>query len=161
MKSVAKGLLMILILSIIIEPLVEVANIIKEQIVLGTAVSNACRAARNRSLNYEKHRDIQAIIDEDTFREYFSEAFEDAMKVTRTASEENSITFTSKDGRHIIVELDITYLKDTTDKEFSKVEMTVTSQYKFKTKYLQLVEKMNGETFELTSDRMLLIRIRN
>ncbi|MCI3920622.1 hypothetical protein MO973_10295 [Paenibacillus sp. TRM 82003] len=165
MKQIAIGMLTVLLLSVLIEPLVEIANVMREKILLGTALTNAGRAARDRSLVYERMRDRDAEIDEALFREYFAEAFEDAMNVSRTTEDDESIAFASNDGKYhpFLVTLDIDTTTDPiTGQRTSEVRAKAESTYKFKTKFLRLMhDGMGGADYELTSERLLVVRIRN
>ncbi|HEX9058743.1 MAG TPA: hypothetical protein VF941_01035 [Clostridia bacterium] len=164
MKNIAIGLLMVVLLSVLVEPMVEIANVMREKIVLGTALSNACRAAKDRSLIYEKQRDRNAEIDQDMFKDYFAEAFESAMNVTRKPTTGSDLTFTSNDGKYntFTVTLDIVSSTDpVTEQTVTQVNAKAESKYKFKTKYLKLAEGSESVGYDLTSERMLLLRVRN
>jgi len=164
LKNIAIGILMVILLSVLVEPMVEIANVMREKIILGTALSNSCRAAKDRSLNYEKLRDRDAEIDEDLFIEYFIEAFEDAMNATGEAVNGNILTFVSNDGKYntFTVTLDIVNSTDpSTDQSITTVNVRAESHYKFKTKYLKMAESSSGTDYKLTSERMLLMRVRN
>lgn len=164
MKNIAIGLLMVVFLSILVEPLVELANVMREKIILGSALSNSCRAAKDRSLEYEKQRDMDAEVDLDFFKDYFSDAFEDAMNVTRTPSAGSTLLFTPNDDKYntFTVTLDIICTPDTdTGKNITEVHVKAESPYKFKTKYLKLAESASGIGYNLTSERMLLLMVRN
>lgn len=153
---------MVLLLSVLVEPLVEIANVMREKIILGTALTNACRAAKDRSLEYEKWRQLDAEINQDTFKDYFSDAFEDAMNVTRNPTSGSIMTFQSNDGKYntISVKLDFT-IKTEEGRSISEVNARAESLYKFKTKYLKLAESAGVDGYHLTGERMLLISIRN
>lgn len=84
MKNIAIGVLVVILASVLLEPLVELLNLGRENIILGTALSNSARSARDRSLEYEFQRNLDAKVNEDKFAEYFSDAFEAAMNVTHT-----------------------------------------------------------------------------
>lgn len=56
LRTIAVSILIAVMLSILIAPLTEVFNISREQIVLSTALNNALRSAKDRSLVYEKLR---------------------------------------------------------------------------------------------------------
>ena len=164
MKNIAIGLLMVVLLSVLVEPLVEMGNVLREKILIGSALSNACRAAKNRSLIYEKMRDLDAEIDKEVFKDYFSEAFESAMNATRSSTSGDTIVFTSNDGKYntFKVDLDITTTKDVyTEQSITEVRVKAESFYKFKTKYLKLAEEAGGAGYEITSERMLLLKVEN
>lgn len=164
MKNIAIGLLMVVLLSVLIEPLVELANVMKEKIILGSALSNACRAAKDRSLNYEKQRDLDAEVDLDDFEDFFADAFEDAMNVTRIPSAGSTLLFTSNDNKYntFTVTLDIISKPDADNgKNITEVYVKAESPYKFKTKYLKLAESASEVGYNLSSERMYLLMVRN
>lgn len=164
MKNIAIGLLMVVFLSILVEPLVELANVMREKIVLGSALSNSCRVAKDRSLEYEKQRDMDAEVDLDLFKDYFSIAFEDAMNVSSTPSAGNMLLFTPNDDKHntFAVTLDVICEPNIfTGKNITEVHVRAETPYKFKTKYLKLAESASGIGYNLTSERMLLLMVSN
>ncbi|WP_223068042.1 hypothetical protein [Paenibacillus caui] len=167
MKNVAIGILVIILASILIEPLVELLNLGRENIVLGTAITNSARSAKDRSLEYDAQRNLNAQVDEETFADYFSEAFEEAMNVTRTNSGESdtSLEFRSNDGKYndITVTLDFQEEENRdTEQIVSTVTMEAESNYKFKTKYMKLAEDAGEDVdYMLTERRVLVLSIKN
>jgi hypothetical protein len=156
------GLLLVILLSVWVEPLVEIANVMREKIMLGSALTNACRAAKNRSLVYEKQRDLDAEVDPNLFRDYFSEAFEDALNLTRTTTAGDTITFTSNDGKYHPFEVTIQFQTESElGRETSKVSVEARSKYLFKTKYLKLASSAISSDYEMVSNRMLILAVRN
>lgn len=165
MRNMAIGILIVIMLSIFIEPLTEVVNVCREKIVLGTAISNASRAAKNRSLVFEDMRNLDAKIDKDRFVDLFSESFEDALQVTRTRREGNTLKFTSDNGKYneFTVTLDF---EETTDyyseRTITKVTVNAQSAYKFKTKFLKIANDEGEDVgFMLTEERKLLLSVKN
>lgn len=155
---------MVILLSVLVEPMVEIANVMREKVLLGTALSNSCRAAKDRSLNYEKLRDRDAEVDEDLFIQYFSEAFEDAMNATRQSVNGNILTFESNDDKYNAFTVTLDFISSTdpvSDQSITTVNVKAESHYKFKTKYLKMAESSSGSEYTLTSERMLLMRVRN
>lgn len=167
MKNVAIGILVVFLAVVLLQPIAEIANLTKEKVLLGTALTNAARSARDRSLEYEFMRNLDAKVDREKFVGYFTESFEDAMNFTCTnkGQSEDTLRFVSNDGRYneFIVELDFTEEDDLeTEQLVSKVEMTATTEYKFKTKYLQLAEAAGEDTAtELKSKRSLILDVKN
>ncbi len=155
---------MVILLSVIIEPLVEIANVMREKIIIGTALTNSCRAAHDRSLAYSKRRDADAETDSENFKYYFSEAFEAAMNVTRVPTIGDTLSFTSNDDKYnkFTVSLNIANITDSyTDRSITKVNVKAESIYRFKTKFLKLATDTSRIDYNLTSERMLLLRVRN
>jgi len=164
LKNIAIGLLMVVLLSILVEPLIEIANIMREKIIIGSALTNSCRAAEERCIDFGKQRDMDVEIDADLFKDYFSEAFESAMNVIRTPASGTTMTFTSDDGKYntFTVTLNISNTVDAFNgKRITEVDVKLKTRYKFKTKYLKLAEGASGTSYDMLSERMLLLRVRN
>ncbi len=156
---------MVIFLSVLVEPMVEMANVLTEKIILGSALSNACRAAKDTSLKYDMHRGLDAELDQDSFRNYFSDAFESSMNVTGTATVGNIMTFTSNDGKYntFYITLDINErIDDDTEQTVTEVGVKAETIYKFRTKYLKLAEAAGQDVdYRLVSERMLLLSVKN
>lgn len=165
MRNIAIGLLLVILVSIVVEPLVELANVVKEEIMLSTAISNACRAAKDRSLEYELLRGLDAEVDEDKFKEYFADAFENALNVTEKTHAGNTLTFTSDDGKFNTFTVTLDFDDSTnwqTEQLETSVEIKAAAKYKFKTKYLKLAEDaIRGDDYQLMSERKFLLSVRN
>lgn len=155
---------MVVLLSILVEPLIETANVMREKIIIGSALTNSCRAAEERCIDFEEQRDMDVEIDSELFKDYFSEAFESAMNVTRTPASGTTMTFTSDDDKYntFTVTLDILSTVDAlSGKSITEIEVKSRTQYKFKTRYLTLAEGASGMSYDILSERMLLLRVRN
>lgn len=165
MKNIAIGILVIIVVSIIVEPLVEMGIVFREKVVLSGAISNACRAAKDRSLEYELLRGLDAVINEERFKEYFADAFEDALNVSEQSQEDNTITFTSNDGKYndFTVTLDFSNEENLyTGQQVSEVDVKAQATYKFKTKYLKLAEEAEKDVdYQLISERNYILSVKN
>lgn len=165
MRNVALGLLAVILLSIMIEPIVEVLNVCREKVILGSALTNSSRAAKDRSIIYESHRDLDAQIDEDQFVDYFSTAFENAMHVTRTTRNDNTLKFTSDDGKYNSFTVTLEFIERTngyTEQVVTEVVVKAESEYKFKTKYLRIAEDMGSDVdYKLSGERNLVLSVKN
>lgn len=162
MRNFAIGILLVILLSIVIEPLVEMMEIGREKVILSTTLNNACRATV-LSLEYEKLRDLDAKIEVENFVDKFSEVFQEAMNLSELNRNNNIITFTSNDGKYnnIIVEVNIEQGVDPfTDQEVSKVRLKAESVYKFKTKYLKQVAGSVPD-YSLHSERIYVFSVKN
>lgn len=161
----AIGILLVILASILIEPLAELVNVFRERLVVSTAVNNAVRAAKDRSLEYELLRGLDAEIDESRFKAYFETAFEDAMHMTRTDSDAGAMVFTSDDGKYndFRVALAFDVKEDLgSGQRVTEVDVKVESDYKFKTKYLKLAEDANKDTgFQLIAQRSFVVSVKN
>ncbi|MEC0130216.1 MULTISPECIES: hypothetical protein [Paenibacillus] len=165
MKNFAVGVLLIILVSIVVEPLVEMGIVFREKVVLSTAISNACRAAKDRSLEYELLRGLDAVINEERFKEYFSDAFESALNVSEQTDNGNVLTFTSNDDRYndFTVNLDFSNIENTqTSQWVSEVNVKAQATYKFKTRYLKLAEEADKEVdYQLISERKYILSVKN
>ncbi|MGF7046945.1 hypothetical protein J2T13_001447 [Paenibacillus sp. DS2015] len=172
MRNIALGLLVVVLLSIIIEPLVEVLNVCREKIILGSALTNASRAAKDQSIIYESHRDLDAKIDEDRFVDYFAEAFESAIQVELTSRIDNTLKFNSTDGKYNSFTVTLEFKEEFIESErddgskveqiISEVKVKAESTYKFKTKYLRIAESVGGDVdYQLTGERILKLSVKN
>ncbi|MDH6426087.1 MULTISPECIES: hypothetical protein [unclassified Paenibacillus] len=165
MKNIAVGVLLIILVSIVVEPLVEMGIVFREKVVLSTAISNACRAAKDRSLEYELLRGLDAVINEERFKEYFSDAFESALNVSEQTDDGNVLTFTSNDDRYndFTVSLDFSNIENAqTSQRVSEVNVKAQATYKFKTRYLKLAEEADKEVdYQLISERKYILSVKN
>ncbi|MEC0329559.1 hypothetical protein P4H42_07980 [Paenibacillus macerans] len=167
MKNIAIGVLVVILASILLEPLVELLNLGRENIILGTALSNSARSARDRSLEYEFQRNLDAKVNEDKFAEYFSDAFEAAMNVTRKnpGASNTELEFRSNDGKYndFTVKLDFDEKTDPEREQVvTKVTLEAVSDYKFKTKYLKLAAAAGEDVdYQLKEERVLVLTITN
>lgn len=167
MRNVAIGLLVIVLGSIITQALIEVVNVGREKIIIGTAISNSARAAKDRSLKYEYQRDLHAVVDEGTFVEYFADAFENSLNLTLSNPDQgnHNLIFKSNDGKYhdIVITLDFLEEDDSaTEQMVSKVTMEAESQYKFKTKPMQFAEDAGKDVdYKIVEKRTLILSIKN
>lgn len=167
MRNAAIGLLVLLLGSIIVHSLVEFVNLGREKMIIGTALTNSARAAKDRSLKYEFMRDLDAIVDEKDFIDYFSEAFEDSLNLSRvdTNGYDTTLEFKSNDDKYneIIVELDFSDEEDPlTEQKVTTVEMRAETEYKFKTKGMKLAKEAGEDVdYTLVEERTLILSIKN
>lgn len=169
MRNIAIGLMFVVLVAILIEPLVEFVNVLKERVVLGSSISNSLRVARDQSLEYEWHRELEAKVDEERFVEFFSEAFEQAMDVSRIDLRKDSnsytLTFTPNDNRYHTFTVSLSFKEgedDYTEQMITEVDVRAETKYKFKTKYLQLAEQASRSVdYHLIDERSFILLIKN
>ncbi|MCM3042822.1 hypothetical protein M3201_24495 [Paenibacillus motobuensis] len=166
MRNVAIGLLLIVLGSVIVQPLIEIVNLGREKIILSTAVITSARSAKDRSLEYKSQRDLNAVVNEKLFAEYFSDAFMKSMNLSSVNADDiNKYRFKPQDDKYndIIVTLDFVEEGDGVSDQFvTTVKMRTETEYKFKTKAMQLVEKMSiNEKNNLVEERILILSIKN
>ncbi|MBH5320057.1 hypothetical protein I6N90_19835 [Paenibacillus sp. GSMTC-2017] len=163
MRLIAYGILFVTLASIILVPLIELAVVYREKIVLDSAIRNASRVAKDRALQTEGIRDLNADIDEEKFKTYFSEAFRDVMNLTASSSAGNTLTYKSTDGRYETLTVNLQF------DELSKPEGLVTevkvraeASYIFKTKLMRTVEEVNpAVNYQLVTEREYVLTVRN
>lgn len=167
MKNVAIGLFVVFLTTVLLQPIAEFMNLTREKITIGTALTNAARSAKDRSLEYDFQINLDAQVNEDRFYRYFGEAFEDALDLTwsNKGLDRHSLKFTSEDGRYgeFTVELEIEEkVDDSTEQHFSIVHITAETNYQFQSKYLQLAEAASNDvSTKLISKRELILSIKN
>ncbi|MEK5479440.1 hypothetical protein NYE70_21325 [Paenibacillus sp. FSL R5-0407] len=167
MRNIAIGILVVILVSVLLQPLGEFMSITKEKISIGTALTNAARAAKDRSLEYQFQRDLDATVNEKRFAQYFAGAFEDALNLTWTNKDENSyfLEFKSNDDKYNDFSISLEFEEEEdweTEQKVTTVKMKAETEYKFKSKYLQLAEKAGEDVAtKLTSERTLILSIKN
>lgn len=173
MKNIAIGILLVILMSIIIEPMVETANVLREKILLGSALSTSFRVAKDRSFTvsdesgqaqYDSRRELDAIVDKNLFIKHFSEAFEDAMNLELFSAYGDELVFVCKNDKYndFIVTIEITENTDVMSGQIvSEVMVTAESEYNFKTRYLKLAESTLSSNYMLTGERKFFLFVRN
>ncbi|KAA9005455.1 hypothetical protein F4V43_08280 [Paenibacillus spiritus] len=164
MRNIAIAILVVVMASIVIEPLVEFANVFREKVTVSSAVSNALRAARDRSLEDELMRDLDARVDEDRFKAYFAEAFGDALHLRVSGSSGDEVTFRSEKERFhpFTVRFEFDESTDSRNRIVTRVHVCAESKYLYKTKYLKLAEAAGSPgDYKLVSERTYLLSVRN
>lgn len=165
MRSIAIGFLLVIMLSVLLEPMAELVNVMREKIVLGTAITNACRAAKDRSLQYERLRGLDAEVNPALFKDYFAEAFEDVMNLRLVSSSGQTMIFTSEDGKYHDFSVELEFIESMdpyTEQTITEVSVKAEAAYKFKTKYLKLAEAASQDVgFLLRVERKLLLSVKN
>ena len=160
MKNFAIAILLVILLSIVIEPLVEMMEVGREKILLNSALYNSYRVAV-LSLDSEMIRDLDARTKEDALIDKFSGVFEEAMIVSRISRNGNTLVFSSIDGKYNDITVTVNVGTDwLTDRERSIVRVKAETRYKFKTKYLKAVSGTVTDYF-LTSDKEYTFSIKN
>ena len=166
MRNVAIGLLLLVLGSVIVQPLIEIVNLGREKLILSTAIITSARSAKDRSLEYKFQRDLDAVVNEKLFADYFADAFLKSMNLSlMNPIGTNKYRFKPQDDKFndIIVTLDFVKEGDGISDQFvTTVKMRAETEYKFKTKAMQLVEKMGiNEKNNLVEERILILSIKN
>jgi len=161
MKGIAKGILAVIIVFIFLQPIVEVINVLREKIIISSAVWNACNAAAESSIVYENFRDRDVVIDEELFKEYFAEAFENAMDADYVSSED-ILTFVPYNDIFNDITVYISFDAGL-ENELMTVKITARAEtlYKYKTNFLQLTNRYSNLDFNMICERSIFLRNRN
>ncbi|MCR2803403.1 hypothetical protein [Paenibacillus soyae] len=163
MRMYAIGILAVLLASLILTPLVEMAIVYREKIVMDSSIRNASRVAKDRALEFEGIRDLNADIDEERFKDYFADALEDVMNLSRGSSAGNTVSFTSNDGIYNTVRVEFAfYEEDRPEGRVTEVEVRAEADYKFKTKLMRTAESLNPALdYELVTERAYVLTVKN
>jgi hypothetical protein len=141
--------------------MVESAIVMKDRLVMSNALTNACRSAKNMSLTDESLQDRNAEIDDDLFRDYFADAFGEAIGTNCVSSIGNILVFDENDNySRITVTLDIKTETDWNGQTTSTVEVDASAPYKFKTPYMKIADQA-AAGFTMQCERTLLLRVVN
>lgn len=167
MRNVAIGLFILVLSSIVIQPLIEIVNIGREKIIVGTAITTSARVAKDRSLEYQFQRELDAVVNEKKFAEYFSEAFEKSLNLAWINPSDGTslLKFKSNDGKYNDIIITLDFVKDedlVTEQVVTKVSMEAESEYKFKTKAMKFAEEAGKDVdYTLVEERTLILSIKN
>lgn len=161
-KLFAYFILITVVLSIIITPLLEVFNVGRERILLGSAIYNSFRAASDNGYDYSNMRDIDAVLDEDVFKQTFAETFAVSYDMICSGTSGNTLVFTNSD-KYEDFYVDMSFVtEDHMPDDYTTTNVTVTakSQYRFKTAYMELISSTLSP-FELSATRTFTIQVIN
>jgi hypothetical protein len=162
-RMVAYGILTIVLASLVLVPLLETAIVYREKIVMDSAIRNASRVAKDRALEFEGIRNLDADMDEARFMDYFSEAFEDVMNLSETSSTSRTIKYESVDGKFNTVTVDFDFYEAEREEGLvSEVTVRAEAAYKFKTKLMRTVEQLNpAMDYQLETERSYVLTVKN
>ena len=165
MKGVAKAILIVLLIWAFTQPLIEMSIALTDKVQLGAAMLNSCRSARANALTNSQMRDLNAAIDLESFSEYFAEAFCETLNLTENSLPGTAMVFTSLDGRWetITVRLDLyTFTDDYLgDREAIQAEISLTTQYIFRTPLLREMAAIFPAAYNITETRRFDVQMTN
>ena len=175
MKWPAVLILVVLLLSAAIQPIGEFSNVLKEKIVLSSAMMNSCRAARDNTLNIWHMRNLDTVINEDEFIREFSRAFAKSLNLSAVSKGDNVLEFTSNDGRFnkitVAFNMDrMTYEElsddslgdmDYYDRPMTLVTARLETPYLFRTFWLRQANGISNDHYKLIDTRKILIQMIN
>ena len=158
MKNMMIGILIVILMAALAQPLIEFSIVINECVALDAAVLNSCRAARNNALASAEYYgseqilgDLNAYIDGDEFRRFFAEAFSETLGVGIIDASANPMRFGENDRwNKITVWVDFDYDDGAFDSRgVSKATIEVETPYKFRTGLLRSASAVSGGTYNL------------
>lgn len=159
MKSFAYVILLTIVSMIIIQPLVEVVELCRENLIIGSAITNSFRVARDRSLKYDMQKDLDAVVELDEFSGYFAETFSDILDLASGSISYGRIEFNSYNEifNDFVVDIYLDEYEEVGGDLVTTAEISVSTDYKFKNKFLKLIT----DTYELTQQREYILLIKN
>lgn len=167
MRQLAYIILGVVLLASFIQPLTEMADTCRKKVMISSALNNAFRAARDRSLTEESIQNLDAEIDIERFYDYFSDAFCDSLDLYEIGRSEGifgSIEFESSGElfNPIEVEIDLDEYEDyALGKEVTKVTLHVETDYKFDIGYLKMLNDASYDRYILEFNRTYILSVKN
>ena len=179
MRNMAIGIFVSFLIIALLQPLIEASNLMKDKVVLGSAILNSCRAARNNALStvdyyvYDGEEliigNLSAFLEEKEFCAFFAEAFCETLGVDLIGPSENPMIF---DGNglwnKITVDIELEFDKgaypDTEQFEnrgVGKVIVNVETPYLFRTSLLKTFVEITGGEYTIKETRVFLVQIIN
>jgi hypothetical protein len=142
MKGMAQCILALLLLMIFFEPILEGANVMREKVILQSALNTAFRVARDESMRDLAQRNLDAEILPDVFRQKFADAFQTVTHSTWRGGA-GTLVFAPESPalqNEISVALNFDQETDPDGRLVTQVEARLTTKYKFKTGFLKRIE---------------------
>lgn len=164
MRGIAYMLLAVVFLANFTEPLLEVIECSREKIMISTALNNAFRAARDRSLTEDSIRDLDAEVDKEKFVDYFAETFADNLGLTVSQKSENRIELACHDGRFNDFRIDLDIYNDSItsadayNKKATRIDIELNTEYLFKTKLLKQIQETTDYAIEMETTYLLWVK---
>ena len=147
------------------EPLLEVIECSREKIMISRAINNAFRAARDRSLTETSIRDLNAEVDKEKFVDYFAETFASNLDLDISSKNEEYIIFNCNDGRFNNFRIDLDIYNDSIysaadayDKEATRIDIALETEYLFKTKLLKQIQETTDYAIEMETTYLLWVK---
>ncbi|MCL2633124.1 MAG: hypothetical protein FWD34_01270 [Oscillospiraceae bacterium] len=162
MKSIAAVILAIVLLSVVITQLSETSNVLKEKVTLDAAVLTSCRVASGLSLENSELRDLELLINEAEFMQFFSEAFCSTLDVELINAAVDSMIFASPSGRFNDITLRFEfYTVDYSGREVMIVRVDLSTPYVFRTALLREASGFATGVSHITGSQMFEIALVN
>ena len=166
MRAFFYMVLAIILLSILVTPLVEVFLVGREKMNLSSAIYNSFRAAKESSYAYLAMRNIDVLVDEETFLRNFAGTFATSFGMNCQNPTANPMRFVSIDDspngyNEYIVSVDFEYEYDEDRNATAVVTVTAESEYRFRTGYMQALSYGDANPFLITDTRTFKMEIAN
>ena len=159
MKVMLYSILVAFLLYVIGTPLVEVFLLGRDKMLLSATLYNSFRAAKEASYSYLSMRDVDAVVDEEVFRQSFADTF--AVSYGMECKDyDTPLKLTSPDNSFNAFEIQIDFDNDLADDNSQIVIVTVTavSIYKFRTR---LMRAFAADTTRLSEGRTFTMKVTN
>jgi len=154
--------LALLLFSAILTPLTEVFVLGKDKLLLSSTLYNSFRAAKEASYFYHEMRNIDAVADEETFLRCFADTFATSYDMDCADATANPLRFTSyNDAFNDFVVYVVFDEAMAGDAVITTVTITAESEYKFRTRYMQLANYGSSNPYLLARTRTFTMRIEN
>lgn len=167
-KGFSIAIIVVIFLSLIILPFMEMVNVFVHKLELNTAVFNAIRSAASRSVNADDKSVLDVHMDEETFYKRFAESFSTALKLNETYPSDNMV-FTPK-GECVFNDIDVN-ISITSDYDvdsdgnpivsLSTIKVEAQTYYSYKTGYLRLMNETVTVNTPINVDQVYLLNIIN
>lgn len=165
MRGFAVGILVVIMVSILLEPLVEFAIVLSERVKFDSALSNSVQLAKNESLISDQIRDLGAEMNMDVFYDVFAETYSESLDVPYPTRVDNVLTFPSGTKFDTItVTVDVVVdVEPFTGRTITNLDVEAVTDYRFKTTYLKLAESEATEdmTYQLVGQRSFIVSVVN
>ncbi len=167
MKQIAYMVLAVVFFANLIQPLTEMAEACRQKIAISAALNNSFRAARDRSLSEHGMQTLDAKVDVNLFYEYFADAFCDSLGLSIckiSEGESGYIEFESWDDTFnlIHIDIDIDTFYDYEDRETTRVDLELKTDYKFHIGSLKLLNDIDeNNKYMLEFERSYLLLVKN
>ncbi|MDR1687855.1 MAG: hypothetical protein LBS21_04500 [Clostridiales bacterium] len=177
MKWPAEAILLIILVGSFIQPLAELGNVLKERLILNSAISNSSRAAYNNAVNIWHMGDLDAQINPEEFMECFSEAFCESLNLSQKSMDISgtSAVFSSNNGRFNDISVSFDLLHTTYDalndddlgetiyhdRYVTLITAQMETTYLFRTYWLKMANGASNDGYKLTANRKFIMQIIN
>lgn len=164
MRGFAYTILAIILAAFLIEPMIEVAVVLKEKVTLSAAITNATQVAKMESIKLEEMRELDAVIDTTIFMEVFSTSICEVLDAQEVLRSGDSLTLRGLNNPNKVYTITFNFTESVdpvTDKTFTTIKSHTQTKYLFKTAYLREADAKTGIDYHIICDRLNVVIIEN